>query len=120
VGFQLAALGPIVGLVVVIHIAQQEASGRFVNDQPDVGTHPHRPEILVLRPVQLVEAHAVACGIHLQVESGRLGRLLLVAGQAGETVGEGVGDEEGHSLTSSVLLMRVSLNWASFPKREDQ
>ena len=58
---------------------------------------PHRPEVLVLRLVELVELHARVGRVHLQVEGRGLDGLLLVAGQPGEAVGEGVGDAEFHS-----------------------
>jgi len=79
-GFQLPPLGPVVGLVVVIHVTEQQATLRFVNDQPDVCIHLHRPEILVLRLVEFVEAEARTCRVHLQVECRGLGGFLLVAG----------------------------------------
>ena len=41
--------------------------------------------------------------VELQVEGRRLDGLLLVAGQAGEAVGEGVGDEEVHDMSGSIL-----------------
>ena len=44
--------------------------------------HPHRPEIVVLRLVELVKAHAGVGRVDLQVERRRLDRLLLLAGQA--------------------------------------
>ena len=59
---------------------------------------PHRPEILVLRLVELVEAHARIGRVELQVEGRRLDGLLLVAGQSGEAVGEGIGDAKFHDI----------------------
>ena len=44
----LAPLGPFVGVVVVVDIDQQDAGGGAVDDDPDVGIHPHRPEVRVL------------------------------------------------------------------------
>lgn len=96
-GFQLASRLPVICLVVVIHIAEQQAFRGFVDDEPVISARPHRPEIPILRLVQFVETHASTRGIHLQIKSRRLGRLLLVASQAGKAVGEGVGDEEGHA-----------------------
>jgi hypothetical protein len=68
-----------------------------VNDQPDVAIHPHRPELFVLRLVQLMETHAGIGRIELQVERRRLDGLLLLASEPGEAVGEGVGDPKFHS-----------------------
>ncbi len=89
-------LGPAIGLVVVVDVGEQQARGGAVDDEPDVRVHPHGPEALVLRAVELVEGQAGRGGIHLQVEGGHLHRLLLLAGQAAEAVGEGVGDAEVH------------------------
>ena len=94
---QLAPLRPVIRLVVVVDVAEQEAGSALVNDQPDVAAHPHRPEVLVLGFVDLVEAHAGIGRVELQVESRRLDGFLLVAGQAAKTVGEGVGDAEVHN-----------------------
>ena len=94
--FQFAPLRPVIGLVVVIDVAEQQARLAPVNDQPDVAAHPHRPEILVLRLVELVEAHAGIGRIELQVERRRLDGLAL-ARQPGEAVGEGVGDAKSMS-----------------------
>ena len=32
-----------------------------MDDQAQIGRHPHRPEVLVPRLVQFVEGHAVTC-----------------------------------------------------------
>ena len=92
----------------VIDVAEQEALRRAVHDKPQVEVDPHGPEVLVLRLVELVEAHAGGRGIHLQIERGRLDRLLLVAGQPCEAVGEGIGDSEIHyvSMLSSCARVR--------------
>ncbi len=82
--------------IVVIDIAEQQARFAAMNDQTNVAADPHRPEILVLAAIQLVEAQAGAGGIQLQVEGRRLDELLFVVGQAGETIGKGVGDAEFH------------------------
>ena len=95
--FQLPPLQPVVRLVVVPDEAQHQARGALVNDQADVAAHAHGPEVLVLRLVEPVKAHAGVGWIDLQVERRRLDRLLLVAGEPAEAVGEGVGDPElGH------------------------
>ena len=51
---------------------------------------------VVLRPTEGFADHPQANRVDLQIEGGRLGGLLLVAGQTGEAVGEGVGDAEVH------------------------
>src|SRR3990167_6480877 len=95
-GLQLAPFRPVIRLVVVIHIAQQQTGIGLVDDQTNIAAHPHRPEILVPRLVQLVEAQARIGRIDLQVERRGLGGFLLIAGEFGEAVGEGVGDEKVH------------------------
>ena len=67
-----------------------------MHDQADVAADAHRPEVLVPRVIQLVEAQSGIGRIDLKVERRGLDRLLLVARQAGEAVGEGVGDAEVH------------------------
>ena len=62
----------------------------------DVAVDAHRPEVRVLGPVEAVETHARRRGAELQIERGRLDRLLLGAGEPGEAVGKGVGDAEIH------------------------
>ena len=84
--------GPVVRLVVMIDVAEQEAVGGFVHDQPNVAIDADRPEVLILRRVELVEAHPRAGRVQLQVESGRLDGLLLVAGESSETARERVGN----------------------------
>ena len=74
-------LGPLVRGVVMVHVAEQEARCRPVDDQPDVAADPGRPEALVLRPLDLVQLQPRPSRVHLQVERGGLDRLLLVAGQ---------------------------------------
>ena len=44
----------------------------------------------------ILEAHPISRRIHLEVEGRRFDGLLLISGEAGETVREGVGDEEVH------------------------
>ena len=91
-------LGPLIRGVVMVHVAEQEARRGPVDNQPDVAADPGRPEALVLRPLDLVQLQPRPGRVHLQVERGGLDRLLLVAGQLRETVGERVGDAELHVL----------------------
>ena len=104
---QLAPLGPFVGLVVMIDIAEQHAARRLVDDQADIAADAHGPEVLVLGAVELVKAHAGAGRIELKVEGGGLDRLLLVAAEAGEAVGKGISDTEVHN-TGSYLYIAAS------------
>lgn len=96
---QLAPFRPVVRLVVMADVAEQEARIALVNDQPDVRVHRNRPEVLVLRIVELVEVQARIGRVDLQVERGRLDGLLLVARQTREAVSERVSDAELHRIT---------------------
>src|SRR5262245_4188747 len=94
--FEFAAFRPLVSLIVVAHVAEQEAPLAPVNDKSDVAINPHRPEILILHLVELVEAHAWICRVELQVEGRRLDSLLLLAREPSQAVGEGIGDAKIH------------------------
>ena len=72
-----------------------------MDDDPDVRARPHGPEVFIPRLVEAVETHARIRRVHLEVEGRGLNRLLLVAVQAGEAVGEGIGDEELHEKSYS-------------------
>ena len=78
--FQPAPSGPVVSLVVMIDVAEQQAARRLVHDQADIGADAHRPEILVLGFLDLVELHPRVDRIELQVEGSRFGGLLLFTG----------------------------------------
>ncbi len=105
--FQPPSFRPLIRGVVMIDVAEQQAGSRAVDDQPDVATDPNGPEVLVLRPVDLVQLQARMRRVHLQVERRGLDRLLLVAGQPGEAVGEGIGDAELHPSRSMVVAART-------------
>ena len=100
--FQPPSFRPLICVVVMIDVAEEEAGGCPVDDQPDVATDPNGPEVLVFRPIDLVQLQPRMRRVHLQVERRRLDRLLLVAGQLGEAVGEGVGDAELHQVSISI------------------
>jgi len=110
---QSPALGPLVRRVVMIDVAEQEAGSGPMDNQSDVATDPNGPEVLVLRPVDLVQLQARMRRVHLQVERRGLHHLLLVAGQLRETVGEGVGDAELHQARVPVNVRAL----AKFPGR---
>lgn len=74
-----------------------------MHDQPNVAIDADRPEVLVLRPVELVEAHPRTGRVQLQVERRRLDGLLLVAGESSETARERVGDAEFDEVRSGPL-----------------
>jgi hypothetical protein len=98
---QLAPLRPVVGLVVVVHVAKEQASLRLVDDQPDVAAGANGPEPLVLRLVELVKSQAGTRWVRLQVEGRCLHGLLLVSAQTREAFGESVGYSKIHSFLST-------------------
>ena len=59
VPFDLSAFGPFVGIVMMIDIYQQDAGGRAMDDDPDIGIHPHRPKVRVLGAVEFVKRQTV-------------------------------------------------------------
>jgi hypothetical protein len=80
----------------MIDIAEDDALAGLVNDEPDVATRAHRPEILVTRLVDAMEGLALADRVHLQFERRHLCRLLRLVIESGERGLEGVGDQELH------------------------
>lgn len=100
VGFELVSRRPGVGVIVMTHVAEEQARTRAVDDQPDLLVDPDRPEVLVPGAVQLVELHPGARGVELEIEGGGLDGLLLGAGELGEAGGEGVGNAEVHGVVA--------------------
>ena len=102
-GLQFAPFGPLIGVVVVIHVAQHQALLGSMHDHSDVAADADRPEIRVPGSIQLVESQSRLGRVQLKVKGRGLHRLLLVTGQLGETAGEGVGDAEFHHSSSLVV-----------------
>ena len=92
VGLQLPALGPPVGIVVVVNVAEHEAVLRLVNDDPDVEVDPDRPEVGVPRAIEPVQLEARARWVDLQIERRGFDGLLLIAGQPRKAGRERIGD----------------------------
>ena len=93
---QLSTLCPTISLVVMIHIAEQQAGFCPVDDDAQIAIDAYRPELLVLCPVKFVKTHAWIGRIHLEIESRGLDGFLLFACEFGEAVGEGISDAELH------------------------
>ena len=104
-GFEFAAFGPVVGRVVVRDVAEEEAGIGAMDDDTEVEVDADGPEALVFGAVEFVELEAGLGGVDLEVESCGLGGFLLVAGEAGERGGEGVGDAEFHGGSGSCELL---------------
>jgi hypothetical protein len=58
VRLELSAFRPRVGAIVMTDVAEQKAAFRAVDDQPNVGVYPNRPEAFILRLVESVKTQA--------------------------------------------------------------
>jgi hypothetical protein len=70
---------PLVSLIVMVHIAEQQAGCCPMHDDEQIAGHPYRPEIPVAGRVQFVELESGISRIQLQIECSGLGSLLLLA-----------------------------------------
>jgi len=93
-GLDFSSFGPMIGLVVMVYITEEQAVLAPVKDNPDVSAYSDRPEVLVSGFIQFVELMTRICRVHLQVEGGGFHLFLIVSGKAGQASGEGVGDAE--------------------------
>lgn len=67
----------------------------------------HRPEVRIPRALNAMKPQVSRSLIQLQIERCRIGRHLLVACQAGEANGEGVGDSEVHAGRTNRALSAI-------------
>lgn len=102
VTFDSPPLCPSVSRIVVIDVAQQQTGIGLMDDHPDIASGADRPKVGILAAVDAMKLHPGIDRIHLQIESGCLNRLLLIAGQTCEAVGECIGDSELHSVIASL------------------
>ena len=91
-----AALGPLVGVVVVADVGQQEALRRLVDDDPDIPVDPARPEIRVLGGIDAMQLQPRMLRIDLKVDNGDLDSLLLIARQLAQGRLKAVGQKKLH------------------------
>ena len=87
----------------VVGVAQHQAGLGLVKDDANVAARTHRPEVLVFGLLNPVQAHAGVRRVQLQVKRCGLDRFLLVASQARQAVGEGVGYAEVHDAQSNAF-----------------
>ena len=80
VRFQSSSLGPLIGLVMVAHVAEQETVRTSMCDESDVSIDTNGPETRILRSFKLVELETWVCGVHLKIESRGFDGLLLDPG----------------------------------------
>ena len=101
----------------MIDVAEQQTARCLVNDEPDVALTRTDQKFLSLALSSLWKLHARAGRVHLQIERRRLHRLLLVAGQPREAVGEGVGNEKfmAHLGYRALQLRRLDFHGAMEP-----
>ena len=85
----------------VVYVTQRQAVLHPMHDHSDVAADADRPEIRVSCLAKFVELQPRLSRIQLEVEGGDLHSLLLVTGQLGEAVGEGVGNADVHYCTCS-------------------
>ena len=93
---QPAALGPPVGIIVAVHIAENDVLPGAVQYDTQIKVHPGRPKAKVLGAGHTVQAEARIGDVGLQVKSSGLSRPLLFVGEAGEAGSERVGYAELH------------------------
>ena len=74
---ELPSLGPAVGTIMMIDVAQQWPARRAMDDDADVSVDANGPEVLVFGFVEAMEAVAGVSRVHLEIEGGGLDGLLL-------------------------------------------
>lgn len=92
VAFDFATTCPVVGFVVVIDVAEEEAAVGFVDDEADVHVDADRPEVGVFGAIEFVQPHSWAGRVELDIECGGFDGFLFLVGEFAEAGREGVGD----------------------------
>ena len=95
--FQPAALGPQIGVIVAVHIAEDDVLPGSVQDNAQVEVHPRRPEARVLGAGHTMQAEARMGDVGLQVKGSSLSRPLLLIGESGQADRECVSYAKLHS-----------------------
>jgi len=97
--FEPPALRPLVSVIVMAHVAEQQAGFGLMHDQPDIAVYPNRPESAVLGLVEPMELQTRMSRVQLEIERCRLDGFLLIARQLRKAVGKSVGDAKFHSVS---------------------
>ncbi|WP_231470912.1 hypothetical protein [Novosphingobium sp. CECT 9465] len=105
-GFDASALGPGVGIVVMIDIGDQKARSRLVHDQPQIAADPYRPEIRVLGALDPVEGLPLAGRVDLKIDDAGFHQLGLLSWQPGQRGRECIGEVKVHHLRLIVRFRR--------------
>ena len=115
VSLDFAAFRPLIRLVVMIDVAQQQASSGLVNDQTNVPTHADGPEVRIFRFRKFVKLQTRMTWIQLEIKRRSLYGLLLVARQSGKAVSERVCNSEFHFGSGHSSHFCISRKWAIHP-----
>ena len=97
-GFELAPFRPVIGILMMTDITDQQAARRLVHDQADIAADAHGGKIGILGAVEFVKAHAGAGRVDLQVEDRGLDRFLFLVAQLGQAVDKGICNAKFHQL----------------------
>lgn len=106
-GFEFAPFGPVIGVVVMTNIADEEAALALMYDQADVAADAHRCKVGILHAVKFVKAHARAGRVDLQIKDCGLDRFLLVVGEFGKAVYECVGNAKFHLSSDTGVCIKI-------------
>lgn len=71
-------LRPVIGLIVMVDIGEQNARGCLVHDDTQIAVHADRPEVLVFGLLDAVEMKPGRNRTHLKVHRRNLDGLLLL------------------------------------------
>ena len=102
-GLHSAAMRPLVGVVVVVDVAQRHAVARLVDDYADVLIHTGGSKAAVPGSLNAVHPESGAHRIGLQIEHCRLDCCLLARAQLREARCKRGGDPELHQSTRNTL-----------------
>ena len=80
----------------MIRIAKKQAFVSLVNNNPQIFANPNRPKVFVFGLIKPMKLHTRTLRVHLQIKGRGLHGLLLLAGEFGEAIGEGIGNKEIH------------------------
>lgn len=94
--FELAPFAPVVRVVVMRHVAKEQAGLSAMDYHPDVERNADRPEVVVFGLFELVKLETRVGRVELEIEGGGLDSFLLVGSETGEAFGEGIGYSEVH------------------------
>ncbi len=98
------APSPIIGIVVVPDMHQQDIVTALLHNDAEVTVHPQRPDIGTDRLVDAMKLQSRLIGVELQIEHGQLRLLLLLVVEASKGSGECVGENGDHSADLRLMV----------------